>query len=338
MSADQAGGSDVLLFNSLLDEAGRELLEQHGLSVRLLQAHPDPDVPRTVLAAARAIIVRTPGRVSAKTIADMPALRVIAAAGTGFEQIDLIAATRAGIPVVNNAAIGAQPVAEHVVGMILSLLKRISLGDRLLRRDGWAARPRLMGGDCTGRELGNAVIGLVGLGAIAERVAAICTLGFRAKVIAFSPTTPDAKFTACGAERVIDLPTLCREADVLVPLVRHSSSTHHLIGATEFAAMPPGSYLVNASRGPVIDEQALLLALREGRIAGAGLDVFDPEPPKDGHPLFDLDSVIVTPHIAGVTRETSRSLSLSSARQILQVLAQERPPCLLNPEVWPSID
>ncbi|WP_149538164.1 NAD(P)-dependent oxidoreductase [Siccirubricoccus phaeus] len=335
MSMEDIGSPDVLLFNSLLDEAGRELLEQSGLVVQLCHAHPDADVPEDALATVQAVIVRTPGRVCAETISRMPALRVIAAAGTGFEHIDVAAATQAGIAVVNNAAIGAQPVAEHVVGMMLDLLKRISVGDRFLRRNGWTARDRLIGPD-KGTELGAQTVGIVGLGAIGARVASICVRGFGSRVIAFSPTTPEARFAACGAERVSDLLDLCRRADVLVPLARYGPATHHLIGAVELAAMRPGSYLVNASRGQVVDELALLRALRDGRLAGAGLDVFDPEPPRDDHPLFSLDNVVVTPHIAGVTREASRRLSLSSANQILQVLRCERPPFLLNPEIWPS--
>ena len=322
----------IVLLNPMLHSAGQDLLATHG-EMEIVPSSAPPDRLAAALAAADAIVVRLPARVTAGVIAAAPRLKVIAAAGAGFDHIDVAAATRAGVPVVNNAGIGPNPVAEHTVGLMLALARRIVVGDRLLRTRGWASRDGLLATD-PGSELEGKTVGIVGFGFIGRRVAAVCAGAFGARILAYDPFLDDGVFTAAGVERRRDLRDLLPEVDFLTLHTPLSESTRRVIGAPELALMKPGAYLINCARGGVLDTAALYAALRDGRIAGAGIDVFDPEPPDPADPLLTAENVIVTPHIAGLSGETNRRLSLSAAQQVLQVLAGDRPPRLVNPEVW----
>lgn len=320
--------------NSMLHQAGPEALEGDGLRFKALTANPVPDLSPQDRADTVALVARNPGRVTAALIGSLPSLRVISAAGAGIDHIDVEAATAAGIPVVNNPGIGPRPVAEHIVGMMLALTKRIAVADRRLRATGWATRRAFLNEEMGG-ELFGKTVGIVGLGAIGRHVARMCKGGFDARLLVHSPSKSDEDLRAFSAERAHRLVDLCAKADFVVPVVPYGPATHHLIGAAELQAMRPGAFIVNASRGPVIDQTALVAALKEGRIAGAGIDVFDPEPPAPDEPLYRLDNVVATPHIAGLSVEAARELALSSAGQILDVVAGRRPRFLLNPDVWP---
>ena len=322
----------IVLLNPMLHSAGQDLLATHG-EMEIVPSSAPPDRLAAALAAADAIVVRLPARVTAGVIAAAPRLKVIATAGAGFDHIDVAAATRAGVPVVNNAGIGPNPVAEHTVGLMLALARRIVVGDRLLRTRGWASRDGLLATD-PGSELEGKTVGIVGFGFIGRRVAAVCAGAFGARILAYDPFLDDGVFTAAGVERRRDLRDLLPEVDFLTLHTPLSESTRRVIGAPELALMKPAAYLINCARGGVLDTAALYAALRDGRIAGAGIDVFDPEPPDPADPLLTAENVIVTPHIAGLSGETNRRLSLSAAQQVLQVLAGDRPPRLVNPEVW----
>ena len=322
----------IVLLNPMLHSAGQDLLATHG-EMEIVPSSAPPDRLAAALAAADAIVVRLPARVTAGVIAAAPRLKVIATAGAGFDHIDVAAATRAGVPVVNNAGIGPNPVAEHTVGLMLALARRIVVGDRLLRTRGWASRDGLLATD-PGSELEGKTVGIVGFGFIGRRVAAVCAGAFGARILAYDPFLDDGVFAAAGVVRRRDLRDLLPEVDFLTLHTPLSESTRRVIGAPELALMKPAAYLINCARGGVLDTAALYAALRDGRIAGAGIDVFDPEPPDPADPLLTAENVIVTPHIAGLSGETTRRLSLSAAQQVLQVLAGDRPPRLVNPEVW----
>ena len=322
----------IVLLNPMLHSAGQDLLATHG-EMEIVPSSAPPDRLAAALAAADAIVVRLPARVTAGVIAAAPRLKVIATAGAGFDHIDVAAATRAGVPVVNNAGIGPNPVAEHTVGLMLALARRIVVGDRLLRTRGWASRDGLLATD-PGSELEGKTVGIVGFGFIGRRVAAVCAGAFGARILAYDPFLDDGVFAAAGVVRRRDLRDLLPEVDFLTLHTPLSESTRRVIGAPELALMKPAAYLINCARGGVLDTAALYAALRDGRIAGAGIDVFDPEPPDPADPLLTAENVIVTPHIAGLSGETNRRLSLSAAQQVLQVLAGDRPPRLVNPEVW----
>jgi D-3-phosphoglycerate dehydrogenase len=322
----------VVLLNRMLHRAGQDWLDARA-DVMVVPADTPPEHLVDALASAEAIVVRLPARITKEVIAGAPRLRVIAAAGAGVDNIDVAAATAAGVPVVNNVGIGPNPVAEHTVGLMLALARRIVMGDKRLRGEGWTCRDQLLGRDL-GTELSGKAVAIVGFGFIGRRVAAMCTAAFGNRVLAFDPFLDDGPFAAAKVERRRSLRELLPEADFVTIHAPLTDETRHVIGRAELAMMKPTAYLINCARGGLVDPDALYEALREHRIAGAGIDVFEPEPPPSANPLFGLDNVIVTPHLAGLSHETNRRLSMSAAEQVLQVLAGDRPPRLVNPEVW----
>jgi D-3-phosphoglycerate dehydrogenase len=322
----------IVLLNPMLHRAGQEWLQGRAdIAVVPVDASQGPVA--AALASAEAVIVRLPARITKEALAGAKRLRVIATAGAGVDHIDIAAATDAGIPVVNNVGIGPNPVAEHAVGLMLALARRIVVGDVGLRRHGWASRDALLGRD-PGTELSGKTVGIVGFGFIGRRVAEICIAGFGNRVLAYDPFLDDGVFAAAKVERRQSLRELLPEADFVTVHAPLTEGTRHLIGRAELAIMKPTAYVINCARGGLVDPAALDDALRQHRIAGAGIDVFDPEPPESTNPLFGLDNIIVTPHLAGLSQETNRRLSMSAAEQVLQVLAGDRPPRLVNPEVW----
>ncbi|MCD6290158.1 MAG: hydroxyacid dehydrogenase, partial [Anaerolineae bacterium] len=214
--------------------------------------------------------------------------------------------------------------------LILALAKRIAAGDRSLRGAD-IPRSRLLGTEARDR-----VLGIVGLGRIGRRVAEICAWGLRMRVIAYDPYVDRAQADALGVTVVESLDALLEQADFVTLHVALTPETRHLIGERELRHMKPGAYLINASRGPVVDEAALIRALEDGHLAGAALDVFDPEPPSPDNPLLHLDNVVATPHTGSFTDSGVKAMSEGAVRQVLQVLRGERPPFLLNPEAWPG--
>ena len=322
----------IVLLGGSLHQAGPEWLAARA-DVEIVPRDAPADRIIQAMAQADAVLVRPPIRMTRELVAASPRLRVIGTEGAGFDHIDVAAATEAGIPVVNNVGVGATPVAEHAVGMMLALARRIVKGDARLRREGWASRDAWLGAEM-GTELSGKTVGIVGMGAIGRRVARICVAAFENRVLAYDPFLDDAVFRAMTIERRRRLHDLLPEVDFLTVHTPLNEGTRHVIGEEELGLMKPTAFLINCARGAVVDGSALAAALREGRIAGAGIDVFDPEPAPSTNPLFGLPNVIVTPHIAGVSRETTQRLSLAGAEQIMQVLEDERPPRLVNPEVW----
>ena len=257
-----------------------------------------------------------------------PQLLAVSTTGSGYDTVDLDACTDAGVIVVNQAGGNKEGVAEHVLGMMLCLSKRIIEADRAVRSVANLKRASLIGHDILGK-----TIGIVGLGNIGTRVAELAGSLFGMRVIASDPNLTAAEFKARGAEPV-DLGTLLRESDFVTVHCPRIRSTENLIGRDEFAAMAPHAYFITTARGGITDEGALAEALEEGRLAGAGVDVWEDEPPALDHPLLGFDNVVVTPHTAGVTHESRRNMALGTVEQILTILSGDRPPRLLNPDAW----
>lgn len=259
-----------------------------------------------------------------------PRLRVIARPGIGVDRIDLDAATLRGILVINSPDGPTESTAEHAIALMLNLCKHVTLTDNILRSGHPFPELREL---APGFEVYSAVLGLVGLGRIGARVAAIAqALGM--KVLAFDPYTTPERARASGVELVPSLDELLPRAQVVSLHCPATPETHHLMNARTLGLMPRGSYLVNAARGALIDETALLDALRSGYLAGAALDVFDPEPPLTGHPLFTLPNVICTPHIASYTSAGFLRMETMVCEQIASFLRGERPANLVNQQVW----
>jgi D-3-phosphoglycerate dehydrogenase len=260
-----------------------------------------------------------------------PRLRIIARRGIGVDRIDLDAATQRGILVVNTPDGPTESTAEHTIALMLNLCKGIMTGDRILR----SGQPFPALTDLTpGFEVFGAVLGLVGLGRIGSRVAAIAqVLGM--KVLAFDPFATPERAKTLGVELVLSLAELLPRAHVVSLHCPATPETYHIMNAETLNLMPRGSYLINAARGALIDEAALLEALRSGHLAGAALDVFDPEPPMSNHPLFTLPNTICTPHIGSYTSASLLRMEVMACEQIASALRGERPTNLVNTAVQP---
>jgi D-3-phosphoglycerate dehydrogenase len=259
-----------------------------------------------------------------------PNLLVVSSNGAGFDPVDVEACTEAGVLVVNQSGGNAHSVAEHALGMLLTLSKRIIEADRALRRDASVNRNALMGTEAQGK-----TIGIVGLGNVGRRIAQLCNGLFAMKVLAYDPYLSADEIAGRGAEKV-ELDELLRRSDYVsinCPLTKESRG---MIGARQFALMQKHAYFITTARGFIHDEAALLEALREKRIAGAGLDVWSKEPPPSDHPLLKFDNVLASPHTAGVTTEARINMGKIAAEQLLDALDGKRPPRIINPEVWPD--
>ena len=220
-------------------------------------------------------------------------------------------------------------MAEGAVALMLAALRRVPEVHALVASGRYSARWDLQYG-----QLWQKTLGLVGIGNIGARVARICARGFDMKVLAYDPSLTAAEVGERGAEKVDDLHRLLAAADAVSLHVPLTESTFHMIGRGEFAAMKPTAILVNTARGPLVDESALAAALAERRIAGAGIDVFEAEPPAADNPLLKAPNIVLSPHTAGSTVEAARYLSIASAEIAIAVLSGRQPSGLLNPDVW----
>lgn len=263
---------------------------------------------------------------TATTFARARRLQAVVRFGIGHDNLDLAAATAAGIGVVNTPEAPTESTAEFTIALLLAVARRVALADRRMRTGCTGLGPELQGTDLAGKTLG-----LVGCGRIGQRVAEIAR-ALRMTVQAFDPhvTAPPAGVSLCP-----DLATLLATSDAVSLHVPLLPETRHLLNTRTLALMKPGALLINAARGAIVDEAALHAGLLDGRIGGAGLDVWDPEPPAASQPLLQLDNVVATPHIAAYTAEGRRRSHHAAVEQALMILRGERPPALLNPAVWP---
>lgn len=256
-----------------------------------------------------------------------PNLLVVSSNGSGVDTIDIEACTAAGVLVVNQAGGNAEAVAEHTMAMILSLLKRIGESDRLLRR-GWSGART----DFLGRNLEGRIVGIIGFGFIGRRVAKIAKDVFDCRVLAFDPYVASDDIIERNVEPV-DLEKLLADAEILTIHCPLTKETEGMIGKPELERMLEGSIIISTARGGIIDEPALVDALRSGKIAGAGLDVWEREPPPADHPLLAFDTVIASPHTAGVTVDSRKAMARYAATQLIDLLDGRPPARPVNPEV-----
>jgi D-3-phosphoglycerate dehydrogenase / 2-oxoglutarate reductase len=315
--------------------------------VEILRARPDvrldrlenesaEDISAPILAAAHAYQIGAARdelaphfHVHADLLRRAPNLLIVSSNGAGYDPVDVEACTAAGVLVVNQSGGNAHSVAEHALAMLLTLSKRIIEADRALRREANVSRNALMGTEVQGK-----TIGIVGIGNVGRRIAALCEGLLGMKVLAYDPYLSQAEIAARGGEKV-ELDDLLRRSDyvsISCPLAKDSRG---MIGARQFALMQPHAYFITTARGFIHDEAALVEALRNKQIAGAGLDVWSKEPPPPDHPLLQFDNVIASPHTAGVTREARMNMGRIAAEQMLEALDGKRPPRIINPEVWP---
>ena len=267
--------------------------------------------------------IRAYTRFTEDLLAKLPELQMISVMGTGVDNVDLAAAARRGIVVSNAPGANARSVAEHTFALLLAVARHVARGDREVRQGEWRHHET--------PELEGKTLGVLGLGAIGSRVARMGD-GFGMRVLAWTRTPDPERAAACGAT-LVDRETLLRESDVVAVCLASKPETRHLIDASALALMKPTALLVNAARGALVDETALVAALREGRLHGAGLDVFEQEPLPPDSPLRELENVVLTPHAGWVSREARDRLVEVPVENILAFL-QGQPQNVVNPAVF----
>ena len=257
-----------------------------------------------------------------------PNLLCASASGAGYDPVDLAACNRHGVLVVNQSSCNADSVAEHAMGLLLSVKHRIAESDRVMRANAYTTREDLMGNEVKGL-----TIGIVGVGNIGRRVAHLAK-AFGMQVIGYDPKLTDDEIGKRGATPV-SFEQLVTQSDVVSVHCPRSPETLNLFGAQQFRAMKKGAVFLSTARGGIHDENALAEALRDKHLSGAGLDVWTVEPPAIDNPLLSLPNVTATYHTAGVTHEARRNAARMGAEQIEGLLRCERAPRMANPEVWP---
>lgn len=294
-------------------------LAESGL--RLLAASPEIEVVNVAgkrdeldraLPGAHALIVRSETKVTADMIAKAAQLRVIARAGTGVDTIDVAAATRRGVAVMNAPGANTVSAAEHAFGLLLSLVRHIPPAAEAMRRGDWD-RKRYEGTELRGKAMG-----VIGLGRIGGHVAHLAR-AFGMTVIAHDPFLPDERAVELQV-KLLPLDQLLRLADVISLHLALTDETHHLINTERLAFMKPGAFLINTARGELVDEAALAAAVKEKRIAGAAIDVFAVEPLPADSPLRGIDRVILTPHLAASTAEAQERVAVETAAAVRDAL------------------
>lgn len=270
-----------------------------------------------------------PLHVTGALLRRLPGLLMVASTGAGYDTCDPRACTEAGVALVNQAGGNAEGVAEHAVGMMLGLLKRFPENAAAMKAGRAGNRASLLGHELKGRS-----VGLIGCGHVGRRVAEIVTAAFGCRVLACDPYLDAATLAARGAEKVT-LAGLLAQSDVVSVHCPLTPETRGMLGAAEFAAMRPGAVFVTTARGSIHDEAALLAALESGHLWGAGVDVWDHEPPPADHPLLHHPKVIATQHTAGVTEESRANITRIAALAFSDLAAGRMPPRLVNPEVKP---
>jgi glyoxylate reductase len=314
-----------------MEAEARAILERVGVVRTSPTEHELPlaDLARQV-ADCEAIIPMGAHSVPEAILRAAPRLRIVAVAAVGYNLVDVAAATRGGILVTNTPGVLTETTADMAWALMLGVARRVPESDRFIRAGKWTGVywSQLMGTDVHG-----ATLGLIGLGRIGQAVARRAR-GFGMRIL-YHKRTPDPEAErALGAEYRSQA-ALLREADFVVLTVPLSAETRHLIGAAELALMKPTAFLVNVARGPVVDEAALAKALGAGRIAGAGLDVFEEEPKV--HPgLLGLENLALTPHVGSASRATRLRMATRAADNCVAALEGRRPPDLVNAEAWRS--
>jgi D-3-phosphoglycerate dehydrogenase len=259
-----------------------------------------------------------------------PNLLIISTGGAGYDTVNVKDCTDAGVLVVNQSGGNADAVASHVLAMVLMLSKQIIQTNHALRKGTMKDRNAFTGNDIHGR-----TIGICGLGNVGRRVAGLCRTLFNMQVLAYDPYLDETTIAERGATKV-SLDELLRRSDFISINCPLDDSSRGMIGAREFGLMQKHAYFITTARGYIHDEKALEAALRARQIAGAGLDVWSKEPPEMDHPLLQFDNVIASPHTAGVTREARANMGKFAAEQLIMMLDGQRPPRIINPDVWPA--
>ena len=308
----------ILVTDVIAEEAMELLKKNHEVTFKDITGE---ELAREI-APYHALMVRSGTKVTAEAINNAENLIVIGRAGIGVDNIDVKAATRNGIKVVNSPTGATISVAELAIGHMISLARRLPKADRTTRAGEWAKKK------LKGVELNGKTLGLIGCGNIG-RVVAKYARALNMSVIGYDPYISKEKLEEEGIEKVESVGEVMERADFISIHVPHTPETHHLINEEMLSKMKTSAYIINCARGGVVDEKALYNALKENKIAGAALDVYEEEPAKD-NPLFELDNAVFTPHIGASTKEGQIRAGTICAEQILKVLEGKEPDFWVN--------
>jgi len=313
-----------VLITQKVPEPALALFEGHAELV--FSPAPDEKTVAGLITDCDAVLVRTATKLGRETLSKAGKMKLISRTGTGVDNVDVAAATDNRIIVCNTPSANTISVAEHTVTLMFSMLKQIVKLNNETKSGNWSSRDTDTGTDLRGKN-----IGLVGFGRIGQTVAKMVS-AFGMKIHFFDPMMKDLSVNddyVCHNE----LNSLLAGCDILslhLPLIE---STRNMIGSDEIALMKTGSYIMNTSRGGLINETALIEGINSGRLRGAGLDVFEDEPVKKDNPLCSVENIIMTPHAAALTPECKLNVAIEAVRNILDFLEGGRPASVVNPEV-----
>jgi D-3-phosphoglycerate dehydrogenase / 2-oxoglutarate reductase len=306
-------GSSTILIADEIHPSGIAILKSHSCTVSE-QYSITPDALVASISSYDGLVVRSRTKVTKQIIENGKKLKVIARAGTGVDTIDVEAAKNRGIPVINAKGANAEAVAEHTIGFMLMLARNMAPVASALSAGRWEKKTY------TAMELKGKTLGIIGLGAIGSRVAQIA-VGLGMTVVVYNRTSDEkSKRVHELGGRLVNLGELLQISDVVSIHVPLTPETKRLLGEKEFSSMKKTAYFINTARGEIVDQQALVKALQDGKIAGAALDVYEEEPLPAGSPLCGLPNILLTPHVASVSREGAARISQMIAEGIISVL------------------
>jgi glyoxylate reductase len=314
----------------ILPERGLKIIREHfDTEVWSEYAPPPKEVIVKKVANVDALVSLLSDKIDAEVFNAAPKLKIVSQLAVGFDNIDLKEATKRGIYATNTPEVLTDTTADFAWALLMAIARRIVEADKYVRMGKWKVgwHPEML----QGRDVYGATMGIVGAGRIGYEIARRAK-GFKMKIL-FYDVIPRPEMEKDFDARKVDLDTLLREADfvsVHVPLMKE---TFHLINEDRLKLMKKTAYLINNSRGPVVDEKALYKALKEGWIAGAGLDVFEQEPTLSDNPLLKMDNVVVAPHISSASYETRSRMAEMVAENLIAFFEKRKPPNLVNPEV-----
>ncbi len=319
----------IVLWRPMYDPSGQQQLEAAGAKVTLVDSS-DARALTAALPDARGLWVRYPETVTPDILDAADDLVVVSTSGFGYDKIDIPAATERGILVVNNQGFGRIPVSEHTLMLVLATMKRLMWSDAATRDgSGWDQRSGLGLYELEGK-----TVGIIGLGWIGSELARKLRLAFRCRVLGYDPYVDPRLAAVAEVERRSNLQEMLGECEVLCVCPELTETSRAIVDADALAALPKGSFVVNTSRGKTLDLDALADAVDSGHVAGAGLDVYDPEPLPANHRILENPKIVLTPHTAGLSTETTKRMTTNAVEQLLTAVRGDRPPFVLNPEAW----
>lgn len=311
-----------VLVTEAIHEQGLSLLREH---FEVVEGNTqDWGITRDLARDCDGILVRTV-KICREMIASAPKLKCIAVHGVGVDYVDIVAATERGIPVVNAPFSNSNAVAEYCLGAMLALLRQTANSDREVRSGSYAAlRASIQLGELRGK-----TVGLIGLGRIAQRIVPLLA-PFKLRLLAYDPFAAPETFEKNNAERCENIADLLANADIVTIHVPLTKATRDLLSSETIRLMKPGSYIINAARGGIVNEEAVVNAIESGHLAGAAFDVYATEPPQKDSPLLRCDKVLLSPHSAALTAEARRNMAVQAAENLIAVLKGQEPTSCVN--------